>query len=81
MWTKQFWKDALERAVKSSAQVLILAWPLADGVFNVFEVNAARAAGIGAGAFVLSILTSVVSVSVGTRGTASIVDDVTYRRP
>jgi hypothetical protein len=79
MWTKQFWKDALERAVKGTAQVLILAWPLADGVFNVFEVNAERAAGIGTGAFVLSILTSVVSAQVGNKGTASAVDDVTYR--
>jgi hypothetical protein len=78
MWTVQFWKDTAERGIKSTAQALTLAWPLADGVFDVFDVNPARAAGIALGAFVLSALTSLVSSQVGNTGTASVVSDVTY---
>ena len=78
MWTAQFWKDAAERGVKSAAQALILAWPVGDGVFNVLEVNAHRGLGIAAGAFALSLLTSLATGWTVGKGTASAVDEVVY---
>lgn len=74
MFTKEFWKQALERAVKSGAQAVILAWGLLDGVLNAFAIDWKNAAGIFVGGAVLSILTSVASLAVGPDGTPSVVD-------
>lgn len=78
MWTMQFWKDALERGIKSAAQALILAWVGGDGLFNLLEVDVRVGAGVAAGGFLLSVLTSLVSLAGGQSGTASVVNDVAY---
>lgn len=79
MLSVQFLKDALERAVKSAAQMLLLLW-IGDGAFNILEVrNWSAVAGIALGAFVLSVLTSVVSYPVSSRGTASLVGEIKYQ--
>jgi hypothetical protein len=64
MWTKKFWKQAFERSVKSSAQALIGLW-LVDGVFNIMTIDPGLAGGVAAGAAVLSVLTSIVSLPAG----------------
>ena len=73
MFTVSFWKDALERAVKTAAQAVILGLGLGEG-FNAFEVDWGLAAGFAAGGAILSVLTSVVSAPIGTKGTASLVE-------
>lgn len=65
-----FWVDAFERAVKTAAQVLVAF--LGADVVDVFAVDYKRAFGIAAAAFVVSLLTSVASSGVGTKGTASL---------
>lgn len=71
MWTKTFWKQAAERAVKSAAQGLIGMWTL-DG-FNILHADFALAGGVAAGAAVLSLLTSIVTAGVGEPGSPSAV--------
>lgn len=67
-----FWVGTLDRAVKSFAQALLLLWGADDGL-NVLEINLAQSLGVAVGAAVLSLLTSIVSSSVGDRGTTSMI--------
>ena len=64
---KEFWVAAAERAVKSFAQALLLLW-VADGGLDIFSVNYQEALGLGLGAAVLSVLTSIVSSNIGPPG-------------
>jgi Putative lactococcus lactis phage r1t holin len=65
-----FWTGALDRALKSFAQTLLVLWGSSD-LLNIFEVNWLESLGIGAGALVLSLLTSLASSPVGDDGTTS----------
>lgn len=65
MFTLAFWKATAERAVKTGAQALILAWPVADGLLNIFEVDFERGAGVFLGGAALSVLTSLASAGLG----------------
>lgn len=78
MWTVKFWKAAAERAVKSTAQALLLLWA-ADGGFNVLDVNYVQAFGLAGGAAVLSLLTSVVSSMAGDPSSPSLVSEKNIR--
>ncbi len=70
MFTVNFWKQAAERAVKSAAQSVVL---LAGAdQFNVLEFHWTTAGGVAAGAAVLSVLTSVVSLPFGERNDPSL---------
>ncbi|MGW3809079.1 holin [Micromonospora sp. NPDC005113] len=71
MFTTKFWKGAAERALKSAAQSLLGLWAL-DG-FNVLNADFPLAGGVAAGAAVLSVLTSVVSVGGGAPDSPSLV--------
>jgi hypothetical protein len=72
MWTKNFWKQTAERAVKSAAQSLLGLWAL-DG-FNILNADFGLAGGVAAGAAVLSVLTSVVSLPFGQPSDPSVVN-------
>jgi hypothetical protein len=72
MWTKNFWKQAAERAVKSAAQALLGLWTL-DG-FNVLQADLPVAGGVALGAAVLSVLTSVASLPFGEDDDPSVVN-------
>jgi hypothetical protein len=74
MFTGKFWKAAAERAAKSAGQALIGLW-VGDGVFNLWSVDAAAAAGVAAGAAVLSVLTSIVSTPFGEGNSPSAVSN------
>ena len=70
MFTRAFWTAAFERAVKTAAQTLILVWPVADGVLNLWDIDWQTSGGLAAGGFVLSILTSLASSKVGVDKTS-----------
>jgi hypothetical protein len=70
MLTTAFWIGTVDRAVKSFAQALLLLWG-ADAGFNIINIDLGNAFGLAAGAFVLSILTSLISAPVGETGTTS----------
>lgn len=70
-----FVQDTAERAVKSFAQGVLGTFIVGDG-FNAFHADFGNALGLGLGAAVLSVLTSVVSYKVGNSGTASLTSAV-----
>ncbi|GAB3135735.1 hypothetical protein GCM10027289_29890 [Tsukamurella serpentis] len=76
MFTKKFWRDATERAIKTAAQSAI-------GVFaadvTVLSLNWPAAGAVVGTATLLSYLTSIVSSGVGDRESASALPD-TYGR-
>ena len=73
MFTVAFWRDAVERALKTAAQAVILGLSLGEG-FNAFEVDWQLALGFAIGGAVLSLLTSVASNPFGnTDGSPSLV--------
>jgi hypothetical protein len=71
MYTAAFWTGAFDRAIKSFAQMLLVLWGASD-VFNIFDVNWVQTLGVGAGALVISLLTSIISAPVGDRGSTSL---------
>lgn len=72
--TKAFWVGAGERAAKTAAQTWISLFG-ADAVFDVLHVHWQAALGIGLGAALLSILTSIASAPASPAGSPSLVDD------
>ena len=74
LFTKVFWEDAAERAVKSGAQAVVLA--LGGDAFSVWAVDWQTVSGIGLGGIALSLLTSIASAGLANRGTASLVKSV-----
>lgn len=68
-----FWAAAFERAIKTIAQTLLSLWLVGDVMFNLLTVDWTAALGIAAGAGVISLLTSIVSLPVGTPGSPSLV--------
>lgn len=71
MWTLLFWKAATERALKSAAQFVLLAYFGGDVIFNVFQADFANMAGVAAGAMLMSYLTSIATAAV-TDGSPSL---------
>ena len=72
MFTQKFWIEATERALKTFAQfVLVLG---AAGSFNVFDVDWKTNLGLALGGALLSYATSIVSASIGDKGTPSLVE-------
>lgn len=72
MFTTIFWKLAIERAVKTAAQALILSAGAGAG-FDLYSFDLKAAAIATIGGFLLSILTSIASAPFGTPGTPSLV--------
>lgn len=72
MLSGAFWSESFERAAKSFAQALLALW--GAGQIDLVHVDFAHSASVAAGAAVLSILTSLVSLPVGPSGSASMVD-------
>lgn len=59
MFTLTFWKAALERALKTAAQVLLSVYFVGDVALNAFQADWGNMLGLALGGVVFSILTSV----------------------
>jgi hypothetical protein len=70
--TSRFWILAGERALKTAAQSLVLAW-FASGPADLFTLDARTGLGAFLGGAVLSILTSIISTPIGADDTPSLV--------
>lgn len=73
MFTKEFWKQTLERFIKTFAQTFIAAgitFSATAGDWQKAGIAAAFAAG-------LSVLTSIASIGIGDKGTPSLVSATT----
>lgn len=69
MQVPAFVKDLTERAVKTAAQTAVTV--LGADQLNVLHVDWETVLGLSGGAALLSVLTSLASLGVGTSGTAS----------
>lgn len=70
MWTKIFWMDALDRAIRTFAQALLATVTVGDAIYHV---DWQAGLGIAATAAVASVLTSISTSKVGDAETAAIV--------
>lgn len=71
MWTGEFWKAAVERALRTIAQVVLAAW--GSTVVNAQEVDWGQTLGVALGAGLVSVLMSLAPVGPG--GSPSWVED------
>jgi hypothetical protein len=69
---RNFWRQAAERAIKTAAQAVAGGF-LLDQPFDIFQLDAARTAGIALGGFLLSIVTSIATAPVGPADNPSVV--------
>jgi hypothetical protein len=70
MLTWRFWRETLERAVKTAGQSGLLAVGAAEG-FNLFALDFATFGGFVAGGAFLSVLTSLATIKVGAEDSPS----------
>lgn len=74
LFTRAFWFDAVERAVKTAAQTTLTGLALSDvGPINGFDLDWTLAGGFAVGGAVFSVLTSVATAQVRSTATASAV--------
>ena len=72
LFTRAFWADAAERAIKTAAQVAILA--IGQGVtVDLFSADWRNVTGLAAGGAALSLLSSIASARVPGMSPASVV--------
>ena len=71
MFTLLFWKDAVERAVKTAAQTAVAL--LGTGLVGVLDVDWLQVLSVSAVAALVSLLTSVSSSPFAEDGTASLI--------
>ena len=64
MFTWTFWREALERAVKTAAQAAILYSGIGEG-FDLSDMSWALMGSYAAGGFILSLLTSIATLGIG----------------
>jgi hypothetical protein len=74
MFTSSYWRDLLERAIKTAAQTAVIAIGAASG-FDLFAADFATIGGAAASGFVLSVLTSLASAPFGTNGSPSLLSN------
>lgn len=71
MWSKKFWKETAERAIRTLSQVLLSMIVVGEtGFLDVDWLQALSVAGLAA---VASILMSIVATGIGDHGTASLI--------
>lgn len=81
MWEIQFWRNVLERAIKTAAQAALLA--VGGSIANLFALDWAVLGGAAGGGALLSVLTSLGTevLPFGNNGTASLSKAVKQTTP
>lgn len=74
MFNVSYWRDVLERAIKTAAQTAVIAVGAAAG-FDLFTADWKSIGGAAAGGFALSVLTSIGSAPFGAAGSPSLVSN------
>lgn len=77
MITRDFWLDALERALKTGAQTVVAT--IGGGAVGIFDLDWVMVGSVAALAMVLSLCTSIASAPLSTKGTASLSSNVEYK--
>ena len=70
MFTKNFWQDTVERAIRTAAQALLALW--ATEVSGVLEVDWIQALSVSTFAVIMSVLMSIAATNRGNVDTASL---------
>ena len=73
MWTGTFWKDAIERAIKTFAQVAAASFAAGNKLAMFTPMGLADILKLAAAASIVSILTSIASTGVGDSDSASLI--------
>lgn len=73
MWELKFWKQTIERAIRTAAQALLALW--GTQVAGVLDVDWVQAASVSALAALMSVLMSIVATGVGDHESPSFVGD------
>ena len=73
MFTKPFWVKSIERAIKTAAQTTLVFLGGSQVALDLWTIDPVNVAGVAAGGFVLSILTSVGSEPFGDKDDPSLV--------
>lgn len=72
MTTWSFWRQTIERAVKTAAQFALVF--LGADAFNILEMDLVAVGGFAAAGALVSVLTSIASAPFAEQGTPSAVD-------
>jgi hypothetical protein len=75
LFSRPFLLAALERAIKTAAQAVLVVWLVPGEIANALTLDWQLAAGVGAAGFVVSILTSVASAGVGPTESPSVIEE------
>jgi hypothetical protein len=73
MFTINFLRQTVERAVKTAAQSVLTAWTVGDGMFDAFALDYQLAAGFALGGAIFSVLTSIISAPFSEQESPSLV--------
>lgn len=73
MWELKFWKQTIERAIRTAAQALLALW--GTQVAGVLDVDWVQAASVSALAALMSVLMSIVATGVGDHESPSFVSE------
>lgn len=74
MWTKLFWKQVAERAVKTFIQTMVVAVGLGEPGADVFHLNWRAALGVAVAATVASVISSLLTAGMGAKNSPSAVE-------
>lgn len=72
IWTKVFWMEATERALKTFAQFILSLQTVS--ALNILTVDWPQTLGVALGGVLFSYATSIVSASINKKGSPSLVE-------
>lgn len=72
MWSLKFWRETVERAIRTAAQALLALW--GTQVTGVLEVDWMQAASVTALAALSSVLMSLIATGVGDHESSAFID-------